>query len=407
MKRIKSLFACSIIILLLGSITQCTNDASVGPELLESPAIASSTTPPPNAAWMSDYLPLNPYQFGIRTFYWYDEDEYSLAFISGTETVPYATGAVEATKVFVGDGDVGMYIDGREFWWGLIQGGYYLSVDCALSDFPAGLVFGKVWDGMFVDLAGTGYLVSPDGSDCIPLSGDDYLFFKIDDLNFAGERYQNALVVWSLEDGAYQPLDFGGWEDEWGLTLPTYAEIGDRVVDAFTVLALRRGIVALGDVISDAGQLEDLGLLVSQVPTASVPVVWASGGGTIDWGQSGRAKYGFNATLDMGGNARGVLQFHWREGGYKWHGVIDCMSVDGNQAYLSGQLTNGEDAGKYFIFSVEDNGEGASATGPDLISVIRVRTTPRDCHGPYQAPFKDWTNGNVKIKLFSQPVPTP
>lgn len=406
MKALKYVLIVLIVIVLLGPTGACTDDASVGPESYD-PVATLSTMPPPNARWMSDYLPLNPHQFGIRTFYWYDEEEFFLAFINGTETVPYASGPVEVTKVSLESDEIGFHVDGRELWWGVMQGGYYVSVDCAMTGYPAIGAFGKVWDGLLVDLSGTAFLVSSDGSECIPLSGDDQLFFKIDDVDFAGERYENALIAWSLEPIGYQRLDFGGYEDEWGITLPTYEEIGDNAVDGFTVLAFHKGIVALGDVSADEGELEDLALLVSEVPTASVPVVWATGGGTVVWGQSQRVTYGFNATLDMAGNAEGVLQFDWRDGELKWHGKVDCLSLDGNQAYVSGQLTTGNNAGEYFIFSVEDNGEGANATGPDLISMVRVRNTPWDCHGPYEAPFKDWTSGNVKIKIFRQPVPMP
>ncbi|UCG84894.1 MAG: hypothetical protein JSW71_13185 [Gemmatimonadota bacterium] len=397
-KRILGVF---IILLALGSVTQCTNDRSVGPQDLESGGILQSIAPPRNAHWLSDYFALNPHQFGIRTYYWYDEEEHSVAFISGTETVPYTSGPIEATKLFLEDEEIGFYLDGRELWWPVIQDDYYVSVDCALTAFPFPLG-GKVWDGMYVDLRGLpAFLVEKDGPGCIAMPENDRItLFKIDDVNIFGERYNNALILWSLEPEEYRPLDFGGYEDEWGITLPTREETRGNAVDGFAILGFQKGIVALGETSVDDGELDDLALLVSEVPTASVPVHWASGGGTIVWGGSGRVTYGFNVAADMAGNAGGVLQFNWRDGELKWHGAIDCLSVEGSQAYMSGELTNGQHAGSFFIFSVEDNGEGATATGPDLISVVRVRSTPRDCHGPYEAPFKDWTNGNVRIRSF-------
>lgn len=401
MQLIKRILTLSIVILVLGSVTQCTNDASVAPEPLESPGIAQSTTPPPDAPWLSDYFPRNPHQFGIRTYYWYDEEEAFVAFISGTETVPYVSGSIEATKLFLEDEEIGFYVDRRELWLSVIEGDYYVSEDCALTAFPFD-VAGKVWDWMYVDLIGLpAFLVKKDLSECIPLPANDRLIlYKIDDVNILGDRYNNALILWALEAEEYQQLDFDGWDEEWGITLPTSDETHGYAVDGFVVFGFRKGLVAMGDVSVDDGELQDLALLVSEVPTASVPVHWASGGGTIDWGTSGRVTYGFNAAVDMAGNAGGALQFNWRDGDRKWHGAIDCLSVDGNQAYMSGELTSGPDAGAFFIFSVEDNGEGANATGPDLISVIRVRPTPRNCHGPYQAPFREWTNGDVRIRSF-------
>ena len=252
MKIIKSLFAFSIIILLLGSITQCTNDASMGPELLESPTIAQSTTPPPNAPWLSNYFPTNPHQFGIRVYYWYDDEEYGIAYIGGTETVPYASGAIEATKLFLEDEEIGFYVDRRELWLGVTGDDYYVSADCAMTGFPFP-VAGKVWDGMYVDIRGLpAWLVSKDGSGCVPMPGNDRItLFKIDDVNILGERYNNALILWSLEPGGFQPLDFGGYEEEWGITLPTAAETRGNAVDGFLIFGFHKGIVALGEVSAD------------------------------------------------------------------------------------------------------------------------------------------------------------
>ena len=401
MKAAKYVLILLFVVVLLGPIMACTDDASVGPERIDSAAVAHSTTPPPNAPWLSDYFPTNPHQFGIRTYYWYDEEDYLVAFINGTETVPYASGPIEATKLFLEDEDIGFYVDRRELWLGVIQDEYYVSVDCALTAFPFP-VAGKVWDGMYMDVSGLpAFLVKKDRSECIPMPGNDRLtLFKIDDVNILGERYNNALILWSLEPAAYQPLDFGGYEDEWGITLPTGAETHGNAVDGFVIFAFRKGLVALGEVSVDEGDLDDLALLVSEVPTASVPVVWATGGGTIIWGGTDRVTYGFNATLDMGGDVRGMLQFNWRDNDSKWHGAIDCLSVDGNQAYASGIFTSGDFAGMYFTFGVRDNGEGATATGPDRISYVIRSATPWDCHDHDPSIFKSWTNGNVQIKIF-------
>ncbi len=215
----------SFLIVLLWPISACTDDASTGPTHHDPVAVAYSTTPPPNAPWLSDYFPLNPHQFGIRTYYWYDKEEHFVSFISGTETVPYVSGPIEATKLFLEDEEIGLYVDRRELSMGVIQDDYYVSVDCALTAVPFDAA-GKVWDGMFVDLIGLqAFLVKKDGTECIPMPGNDRItLFKIDDVNIFGERYNNALILWGLEPGGYQPLDFGGYEEEWGISLPTSAE---------------------------------------------------------------------------------------------------------------------------------------------------------------------------------------
>jgi YVTN family beta-propeller protein len=268
MKSITRILVLSIIILLLGSVTQCTNDGSVGPDELESVGILQSNAAPRNAHWLSDYFPLNPHQFGIRTYYWYDEEERFVAFISGTETVPYLSGSIEATKLFIEDEEIGLYVDGRELWLGVTTDDYYVSVDCALTAFPFP-VGGKVWDGMFIDLIGLPafFVNKDDPSDCSPMPENDRLtLFKIDDVDIFGQKYANALILWSLEPEEYQPLDFGGFEDEWGITLPTSAETRGNAVDGFAIFAFRNGLVGLGETSVDDGELDDLALLVSRAP---------------------------------------------------------------------------------------------------------------------------------------------
>lgn len=365
-------------------------------------------------------MPLSTHLQGIRTYYWLDGESWQTGMIVGTETVPYLSGSVNAT-IFrfteVGDDEEsGAYLDGKEMWWSVIMGDYYLSTDCALTAYPPDRVVGKVWDGLFLDDPAPAKLVKRDGSECLDAGYYDLAFplFKIDDITLYGDKlwtpylpwatverrvYHDALVVYDIAKGApYTELDFWGLEDEMGITLPTAEETGGWAIDGVAIFGFHQGLVAQADFQVDEGELDDFALLVSRVPMASVPVHWATGGGTVDWGQAGRVTYGFAAAVDAGGKAAGTLQFNWRDAGAKWHGTINCLNVLGNRAYASGAFTSGDVAGDYFIFGVEDNGEGSTANGPDLLSLIYYRDEPPlDCKEGFEF-GKPWTHGNVQVR---------
>jgi hypothetical protein len=366
-------------------------------------------------------MPLSTHLQGIRTYYWFDGESWQTSMIVGTETVPYLSGPVDATILrLIEDGDDeewGFYKDGREMWFTVIaDDDYYLSTDCALTAYPPDRVIGKVWDGLLMDDPAPAKLVKRDGSECLDAGYYDFAFplFKIDDVTLYGDKlwtpympwatierrvYHNALIMYDVAKGSpFQELDFWGLEDDMGITLPTADETGGWAIDGVAIFAFHQGLVAQADFQVGDGELDDFALLVSRVPMASVPVHWATGGGTVDWGEHGRVTYGFAAALDAGGSAAGTLQFNWRDADAKIHGTIDCLNVFGNRAYASGVFTSGRNAGNYFIFGVEDNGEGSAASGPDLLSLIyHWDVAPLDCHEEFDF-GKPWTNGNVQVK---------
>jgi hypothetical protein len=365
--------------------------------------------PPPNAHWLSDYFPLNPHRFGIRIYYSYDEEDYFVAAVTGTETVPYTSGAIEATTVFVEDEEIGMYVDGREMWWGVIEGDYYLSEDCDLTALPTDGGVGKVWDGLYLDATGMeASLVKKDGSECIPLPGNDRLtLFKIDDIDIFGQKHANALVVWSLEPEEYQPLDFEGYEDEWGITLPTSSETHGNAVDGFVIFAFNDGLVVLGETSVDDGDLDELEVLVAKVPTPTVPVRWVSGGGSVvreDIEGSPRETYGFAAQISVDGSVKGQAEIHFPSSGLNMHIDIQCLVVEGNEAWLSGPVTRSDrpdvDPGTVFVWRVQDNGQGQDAP-PDRVSNFFYRPwdnyPPDRCQRQTDFPTFPWDNGSVRI----------
>lgn len=127
-----------------------------------------------------------------------------------------------------------------------------------------------------------------------------------------------------------------------------------------------------------------------------------SGSGTVDW-PGGRVTYAFKAQSDSGGVARGQAQFNFRGVPGKLHVIIDCLRVDGNNAWLSGEITKSDisfaNVGDETFWQVEDNGGGAAAE-PDMISTVFVVLSENECASERDVSrhFMPWTNGGVRVK---------
>ena len=84
--------------------------------------------------------------------------------------------------------------------------------------------------------------------------------------------------------------------------------------------------------------------------------------------------FSFHARKDKDGSITGSIEFKCRQ---PWsgrvHGRIDCMTIEGNQATMSGFATHsdieGYPPGSHFWFRVIDNGEG-NGDPPDQFSDV-------------------------------------
>ncbi|UCH84233.1 MAG: hypothetical protein JSW50_00675, partial [Candidatus Latescibacterota bacterium] len=75
-----------------------------------------------------------------------------------------------------------------------------------------------------------------------------------------------ALVFWELEPGEpFKEINFDGYDLEMGITLPTAGDTNNWAVDDFLIFGFKKGILALGDIGLDTGNLNDLAVLVSVV----------------------------------------------------------------------------------------------------------------------------------------------
>jgi hypothetical protein len=103
----------------------------------------------------------------------------------------------------------------------------------------------------------------------------------------------------------------------------------------------------------------------------------ATGGGQILVSSDGKGAgdtIAFTAQNRAGDDATaaiGQVQYVDRTGGTGVgqtvvHGVVSCLAVNGNTAKLAGTWNDGSGA---FTMVIEDNGEGAQATGADMIAL--------------------------------------
>jgi hypothetical protein len=84
-------------------------------------------------------------------------------------------------------------------------------------------------------------------------------------------------------------------------------------------------------------------------------------------------------------------------GGTGVHGVIDCLAVEGDQAWVSGRVTGGFLTGLYFLSSAVDN--GTSANDPaDQIAFTTISEEPLDCSAMPDVALGDAPEGQVIVR---------
>jgi hypothetical protein len=118
---------------------------------------------------------------------------------------------------------------------------------------------------------------------------------------------------------------------------------------------------------------------------------------------SGTRTFSFNAETRSDGTTVGHAELVNRFSGAIVHIHVDCLRVIGNVASISGQVTKTNnplfETYSQVVFSVQDNGEGASAP-PDLISFafFDVPQLGFDCHDQLFPPTMPIENCNVQVR---------
>jgi hypothetical protein len=148
-----------------------------------------------------------------------------------------------------------------------------------------------------------------------------------------------------------------------------------------------------------------LTLILATTVAAGRPIVHRvhAGGpdGCVGWGYPPGCDASFSlvAVQRADGSVSGQLtdQFGWGVGGY--HALIDCLSVSGNDAWVSGWIAHGtygdlDVTGWPIVVRVRDNGSSANGT-PDQISIAALEPA---CDQQPDLPLFDAPQGQVLVQ---------
>ena len=128
-------------------------------------------------------------------------------------------------------------------------------------------------------------------------------------------------------------------------------------------------------------------------PALAAPAPKATGGAgwaNVDRGFTVHASFNAHGGLVPKGN----VNVFTSDGSVDYKGDVTCYMEDGNQAAFSGPITQGGGGFTWFIIWVEDNGEGANASGPDMIQTSRRNSDP-GCNT--QEPVQEVEMGNIQV----------
>lgn len=118
--------------------------------------------------------------------------------------------------------------------------------------------------------------------------------------------------------------------------------------------------------------------------------------GGADTGPGRNANYSLVANMMADGSVKGQFSDRFGHGNTGFHATIDCMTIVGTEAWLSGVITQGIDGngndytGQTVLTKVVDNGQ----TG-DLISFSYINSSIPCSAKPNLATFS--SNGQVKV----------
>lgn len=128
-------------------------------------------------------------------------------------------------------------------------------------------------------------------------------------------------------------------------------------------------------------------------------VASATGSGHIIINDSLRT-FSFTATRDASGNARGQLEVYNRDLAVRVHAKLNCLSISGNTAIMSGTVTETDTPaleGTGVWVKVSDNGEGAGAP-PDKITLVYTVNPLFTCDSDAAVPYMNVERGNIQIR---------
>jgi hypothetical protein len=125
----------------------------------------------------------------------------------------------------------------------------------------------------------------------------------------------------------------------------------------------------------------------------------ANGQGTLTVGDQTR-HFSFHANTMPNNSVQGSGVLTYTANGLKIHFDINCLSVTGNTATMSGVITKDDEAervGWQIRFKVQDNGEGANAN-PDMMSLMQLSPALPACNVPFGITLNPIEGGNIQVK---------
>ena len=140
--------------------------------------------------------------------------------------------------------------------------------------------------------------------------------------------------------------------------------------------------------------------LTSFKPSTTGPS--ANGQGSLTVGADQQRRFAFHANTMANGSVQGSGELTYTGGVLKIKFDINCLSVSGNTATMSGTLTSVEgttafQTGWNCWFKVVDNGEGFNAS-PDQMTLLYGSPTLGDCSNAYNLTLNPIDGGNIQVK---------
>lgn len=213
-----------------------------------------------STVWFADYMPLDPNEYGIKTFEWVygKEGEYTSR-IGGAETVPYLSGPITGVQIIEDNNTLVGTNDGLIVSF-LASSEWILSTDPNLTAHPPAWSFAGLHDDMIID-QGVWYLVKKDMSEWQAVDSQQ-LLIDIQDVTVPQSHCNNAVIFWYLDTAySFAPLDFHGKESDLGIILPSSSQAAGYSVTGFDIFAVNTGLIAQGDIDAATGSLNDLAVL--------------------------------------------------------------------------------------------------------------------------------------------------
>lgn len=108
--------------------------------------------------------------------------------------------------------------------------------------------------------------------------------------------------------------------------------------------------------------------------------------------------FAFTAKNRADGSTQGQWQVHNRANGVREHGVVTCLEVVDNRAWIGGTVTHSSDplrVGQDRNFRVFDGGEGSGSQ--DYASLVEARPAVA-CHAMFPDQLRALDGGNIQVR---------